>query len=329
MSDTPLLQVDDLRVVFEGKQPVHVLNGVSLEVREGECLAVLGESGSGKSVTAQAVMGILPQHLARIDGGRIAYQGADLLTMSAERRVALRGSEIAMVFQDALTALNPVYRIGDQITEVYRLRTGASKRDARKKALELLDQVRIPDAENRIRAFPHQLSGGMRQRVMIAMALALDPRLLIADEPTTALDVTVQAEILELLQEIRRERNMGMILITHDMGVVSQVADRVAVMYAGKVVESGPTERLFRSPAHPYTHALIRSMPSLSTASERQFYIAGTPPILHAEPVGCSFAARCPIAETLCRGVVPDFVEVDAGHSALCHFPGKIQEAQS
>lgn len=324
MSTNHLLEVQDLSISFAGEEPVHALNGVSFHVDAGECLAVLGESGSGKSLTAQAIMGILPRGLARIGSGRVLLDGEDLLTMSESRRTGVRGGDIGMVFQDALTALNPVYKVGTQITEAYRLRRGVSKRAARRRAIELLDLVRVPDARARVDQYPHELSGGLRQRVMIAAALALDPRLLIADEPTTALDVTVQAEIMDLLDEIRREAGMGMMLISHDMGVVSGTADRVAIMYGGRIVEEGGVHDVFTAAAHPYTQALLRSTPDIDVVHEEQFYIAGTPPVLHEPPNACSFRFRCPLAHEACEQEVPPALTVGPGHRAECVLAEKV-----
>lgn len=323
MSTTPLLDVQDLRVSFRNEDSrVHAVTGSTFQVNPGECVALLGESGSGKSVTAQAIMGILPRESASVDGGSIHFKGSDLLNASEKARVAVRGDEIAMIFQDALSALNPVHKVGTQITEVYRRRRRVSRQEARRKALELMDLVKIPAASRRVDDFPHQLSGGMRQRVMIATSLALDPDLLIADEPTTALDVTVQAEIMELLDEIRRERQMAMILITHDLGVVSDTADRVCVMYAGSIVESGMTRTVFGSPGHPYTDGLLRSIPRMAPPTGLQFSIPGSPPRLDRLPTGCPFRSRCPIAESQCETVFPPNVELTPGHRARCHLAG-------
>ena len=247
-----LLEVEDLRVEFRTRDGVaKVINGVTYHVNAGETLAVLGESGSGKSVTAQTIMGILDTPPGLVTGGQIRFHGDDMLAMNPEQRRRIRGNGIAMVFQDALSALNPVYTVGFQIGEQFRIRRGMSRADARRKAVEMLDQVKIPNAKQRVKEYPHQFSGGMRQRVMIAMSLALDPEVLIADEPTTALDVTVQAQIMDLLADLQRERHMGMILITHDLGVVADVADRIAVMYAGRIVEEATVHQLYAKPAHP------------------------------------------------------------------------------
>jgi len=303
-----LLDVTDLRVAFG---PTTVLSGVSLHLDPGETLAVLGESGSGKTVTAQAVMGILDPP-AVVVGGCVRYRGQDLLTLPERERRRIRGREIAMVFQDALSALNPVFTVGYQIGETLRIRDGLSRREALHRAVELMDQVRIPAARQRVHEYPHQFSGGMRQRVSIAMALALDPAVLIADEPTTALDVTVQAQILDLLGELRRERTMALMLITHDLGVVAQVADRIAVMYAGRVVEQADVHQLFRAPAHPYTAALLRGAA-----------ISGSPPSLRDLPSGCAFHPRCRYAAAVCRTVAPSTVDL-GGRSAACHFAREV-----
>ncbi|MDK1477089.1 ABC transporter ATP-binding protein, partial [Streptomyces sp. 549] len=240
---------------------VKAVNGVDYSVRSGETLAVLGESGSGKSVTAQAVMGILDMPPGRIPRGEILFQGRDMLTMPGDERRKLRGRKIAMIFQDALSSLNPVLSVGYQLGEMFRVHEGLSKKAAKARAIELMDRVRIPAARERVNDFPHQFSGGMRQRIMIAMALALEPDLIIADEPTTALDVTVQAQVMDLLAELQREFHMGLILITHDLGVVADVADKIAVMYAGRIVETAPVHELYKRPAHPYTRGLLDSIP--------------------------------------------------------------------
>ncbi|WP_199441287.1 ABC transporter ATP-binding protein [Umezawaea beigongshangensis] len=320
-----LLEVEDLRVEFRTRDGVaSVLNGVSYHVAAGETLAVLGESGSGKSVTAQAVMGILDTPPAFVTGGAVRFHGEDLLRATPERRRVLRGSGLAMIFQDALSALNPVFTVGFQIEEQLRVRLGASRRDARQRAIELLDLVRIPGAKQRVREYPHQFSGGMRQRAMIAMSLALDPELLIADEPTTALDVTVQAQIMDLLAEIQAERNTGLVLITHDLGVVAEVADRIAVVYAGRVVEHADARDLFRSPGHPYTAALLESLPRLDQRGSALHTIRGLPPSLLAVPPGCPFHPRCPRARDVCRTEVPAQVALGSGRVSACHFAEEV-----
>jgi oligopeptide transport system ATP-binding protein len=322
---TPLLEVADLRVEFRTRDGVaHVLNGVDYHVDAGETLAVLGESGSGKSVTANTVMGILPTPPAVVTGGAVRYRGEELLSATPRRRRELRGEHIAMVFQDALSALNPVFTVGFQIGEQLRTRRGMSRRDAEKRAVELLDMVGIPGARQRVRDHPHQFSGGMRQRVMIAMSLALDPDVLIADEPTTALDVTVQAQIMDLLAEIQAERRMGLILITHDLGVVAEVADRIAVMYAGRIVEHADVHSLYANPGHPYTRALLESIPRVDTKGGTLKAIRGLPPSLTRIPSGCPFHPRCPMAADVCSEVVPPLEPLPGGRSSACLFAGEL-----
>ncbi|MCD0486450.1 ABC transporter ATP-binding protein [Streptacidiphilus sp. ASG 303] len=326
--DTPLLQVDDLHVEFKTRDGVaRAVNGVSYSVDAGETLAVLGESGSGKSVTAQAIMGILDTPPGRIAGGRVLYRGEDLLTMGEEQRRSIRGRKISMIFQDALSALNPVFSVGWQLGEVFRVHQGMSKKDAKAKAVELMERVRIPAARERVNDYPHQFSGGMRQRIMIAMALALEPDLIIADEPTTALDVTVQAQIMDLLAELQREYRMGLILITHDLGVVADVADKIAVMYAGRIVETAPVHELYKNPAHPYTKGLLQSIPRLDQKGQELYAIKGLPPSLLRIPSGCAFNPRCPRAQEVCTTELPVLQPVtDAdgadlpGRRSACHF---------
>ncbi|MFF9086972.1 ABC transporter ATP-binding protein [Streptomyces sp. NPDC014991] len=316
-----LLEVRDLHVEFRTRDGIaRAVDGVGYRVDAGRTLAVLGESGSGKSVTAQAVMGILDTPPGRITGGRILFQGRDLLTLKGEERRRVRGSAMAMIFQDALSALNPVMTVGDQLGEMFVVHRGMSKKDARARAVGLMDRVRIPAAAQRARDYPHQFSGGMRQRIMIAMALALEPALVIADEPTTALDVTVQAQIMDLLAELRREYRMGLILITHDLGVVADVADRIAVMYAGRIVESAPVRDLYRAPAHPYTRGLLDSVPRLDQKGRQLYAIKGVPPNLTRVPPGCSFHPRCPMARDVCRTEVPPLYEVSDERGSACHF---------
>ncbi|SDU96584.1 oligopeptide transport system ATP-binding protein [Microlunatus sagamiharensis] len=320
--DGLLLEVDDLFVEFRTREGVaRAINGVSFDLREGETLAVLGESGSGKSVTAQAVMGIIDSPPGYVTGGEIRYCGQDLLTMSEEARRGIRGPEISMVFQDALSALNPVFPVGWQIAEMFRVHRGMSRSNALEEAVRLMERVQIPGARQRVRAFPHQFSGGMRQRIMIAMAIALDPAVLIADEPTTALDVTVQAQIMGLLQELQAERQMGLILITHDLGVVADVADRIAVMYAGRIVEQADVYDLYARPAHPYTEGLLESIPRLDQKGEVLAAIGGLPPNLTRIPPGCPFNPRCRYVQDVCRhDPRPPLREVQPGRLAACHF---------
>ncbi|MEV7183776.1 ABC transporter ATP-binding protein [Kitasatospora sp. NPDC093102] len=325
---TPLLEVDDLHVEFHTRDGVaRAVNGVSYSVAAGETLAVLGESGSGKSVTAQAVMGILDMPPGRITSGRILFRGEDLLTMSDNARRSIRGDHIAMIFQDSLSALNPVLSVGHQLGEMFRVHRGASRKEAREKAIELMERVRIPAARQRAGDFPHQFSGGMRQRIMIAMALSMEPDLIIADEPTTALDVTVQAQVMDLLAELQAEYNMGLILITHDLGVVADVADKIAVMYAGRIVETAPVHELYARPAHPYTRGLLDSIPRLDQKGQGLHAIKGLPPSLLRIPEGCAFNPRCPRAQDRCRTELPPLAPVTSedgaelvGRRSACHY---------
>ena len=330
---TPLLEVDDLHVEFRTRSgTVHAVNGVSYSLAAGETLAILGESGSGKSVSAQAIMGILETPPAVITGGGIWFQGENMLEMAAEDQRKIRGPGISMIFQDALSSLNPVYSVGFQIGEMFRAHRGLSKKEARKRAIELMDRVRIPAAARRVDDYPHQFSGGMRQRVMIAMAIALDPRILIADEPTTALDVTVQAQVMDLLKDLQGETGMGLILITHDLGVVNEVADNVAVMYAGEIVERGTVDDVFTRPSHPYTDGLMSSVPQVEAKGGRLQPIVGQPPNLAAIPSGCPFHPRCSRrrlgAEAApgreCSTDVPPLRLVVPGREAACHYSEEV-----
>ncbi|MFE9408377.1 ABC transporter ATP-binding protein [Streptomyces sp. NPDC006704] len=316
-----LLEVRDLQVEFRTREGVaKAVNGVTYSVEAGETLAVLGESGSGKSVTAQAVMGILDMPPGRITGGEIVFKGADLLKTKEDERRKIRGSDMAMIFQDALSSLNPVLSVGDQLAEMFIVHRGASRKDGRARAVELMDRVRIPAAKERVGQYPHQFSGGMRQRIMIAMAMALEPSLIIADEPTTALDVTVQAQVMDLLGELRHELNMGLILITHDLGVVADVADKIAVMYAGRIVEHAPVHEIYRAPAHPYTKGLLASIPRLDQKGRELYAIKGLPPNLTHIPPGCAFNPRCPMAQDICRTEVPPLFDVGPGRRSACFF---------
>ncbi|NUS72353.1 MAG: ABC transporter ATP-binding protein [Corynebacteriales bacterium] len=318
--DGHLLEVDDLHVEFRTRDGVaKVINGVSYHVDHGETLAVLGESGSGKSVTAQTIMGILDTPPGFVTGGEIRFKGVDMLKQSKEARRKIRAAGIAMVFQDALSALNPVFTVGFQIGELFRKRLGMSRKEARQRAIELLDLVKIPNPKERVRQYPHEFSGGMRQRVMIAMSLALDPDVLIADEPTTALDVTVQAQIMDLLKEIQQERDMGLILITHDLGVVADVADRIAVMYAGRIVEEADCATCYRKPCHPYTIGLLNSIPRMDLKGQELATIKGLPPSLLHIPTGCTFHPRCPMAQEICRTTEPPLLDL-GGRWSRCHF---------
>ncbi|MFE9402592.1 ABC transporter ATP-binding protein [Streptomyces sp. NPDC006530] len=316
-----LLEVRDLQVEFRTRDGVaKAVNGVDYSVDAGETLAVLGESGSGKSVTAQAVMGILDMPPGRIGGGEILFRGKDLLKLKEDERRKIRGSEMAMIFQDALSSLNPVLSVGDQLSEMFTVHRGMSRKDAKARAVELMDRVRIPAAKERVGQYPHQFSGGMRQRIMIAMAMALEPSLIIADEPTTALDVTVQAQVMDLLAELRRELDMGLILITHDLGVVADVADKIAVMYAGRIVEQAPVHEIYKRPAHPYTKGLLESIPRLDQKGQELYAIKGLPPNLMHIPPGCAFNPRCPMAQDICRTEVPPLFEVGPGRQSACFF---------
>jgi len=290
---------------------------VDLEVAQGQLLALLGESGSGKSVTARAVMG-LHDDRSRVTADAIEVAGHDLLATSPDGLRRLRGATMSLVFQDALSALNPVLTIGDQIGELFRQHEGASRKLARARSIEMLELVGIPGARGRVDSYPHQFSGGMRQRLLIAMAIALEPQLLIADEPTTALDVTVQAQILELLDRLRRDLDMGVLLITHDLGVVCEVADTVAVMYAGRIVETSSAEELFDHPAHPYTEALLASVPTVGHVGARLPVIPGSPPVPTALPTGCPFHPRCSWVVDECRTTRPELLPVTVGRTAAC-----------
>jgi oligopeptide transport system ATP-binding protein len=326
--DGLLLEVDQLQVEFRTRDGVaKAINGVSFDLNEGETLAILGESGSGKSVTAQAIMGILDSPPAFLTGGEIRYCGRNILTMPDEERRRVRGPEISMVFQDALSALNPVFPVGWQIAEMFRKHRGMNKSDSLAQAVRLMQRVQIPGAAQRVKAYPHQFSGGMRQRIMIAMAIALDPAVLIADEPTTALDVTVQAQIMKLLADLQEERQMGLILITHDLGVVADVADRIAVMYAGRIVEESDVFEIYARPAHPYTKGLLESIPRLDQKGQQLAAIGGLPPNLMRIPPGCPFNPRCSYVQDICRvDPPPPLREVAYRRLAACHFSELVLE---
>jgi oligopeptide transport system ATP-binding protein len=316
----PLLEVSNLTTEFRADRGiVRAVDAISFQVDAGETLAIVGESGSGKSVTALSIMGLVPNPPGRIAGGSIRFDGKDLLTLSAPAMRAIRGNQIAMIFQEPMSALNPSIQIGRQIAEPLTVHHGLSWNRAIEAAKTLLDRARVPDAARRLDAWPHQFSGGMRQRAMIAMALACAPKLLIADEPTTALDVTVQAQILDLLQDICRSSGSALILITHNMGVVARYADRIAVMYGGRIIESGSVQDIFRDPQHPYTKGLMESVPRLdSTAKSRLFAIEGNPPDLAALPAGCSFAPRCGHCFAACLTTRPALTAVGTDHHAAC-----------
>jgi peptide/nickel transport system ATP-binding protein len=315
----PLLQIEDIRTVFRGPSgDVAAVDGVSLEVRRGQTLGIVGESGCGKSMLSLSVMRLVPQP-GRIAQGRVLFEGRDLLALPASEMRDVRGNRIAMIFQEPMTSLNPVFTVGDQITEAMRAHDRrASKADLRARAIAALERVRIPAAARRFEEYPHQMSGGMRQRVMIAMALACDPDLLIADEPTTALDVTVQAQILDLLRDLQQQSGMAIILITHDLGIVAEMADEVAVMYAGRVVERSSGPAIFDDPQHPYTLGLLGSIPKIEEDRERLLAIEGSVPAPFALPRGCRFHPRCVFAAEACTEVDPALRELGPGHRAAC-----------
>ena len=313
-----LLSVQDLTFRFKG-QADDVVQDVSFTLNRNETLCIVGESGCGKSVTALSLMGLLPQDAVRIRSGMISFLGETYQADAFDRIAQFRGDQMAMIFQEPMTSLNPVLRIGGQIAEAVERHRGCTREKARARALEMLQRVGIPAAEQRMDEFPHQLSGGMRQRVMIAMALANEPSMLIADEPTTALDVTVQAQILDLIAELQAETGMGMILITHDLGVVAEVATNVAVMYAGHIVEYGSAADIFDDPQHPYTIGLMSSVPRLSGPRQRLSTVPGMVPTVAAMPPGCRFSSRCPFAAPICQ-TRPPFAETGPGHRAACHF---------
>jgi oligopeptide/dipeptide ABC transporter ATP-binding protein len=321
-ADQTLLAVDKLTTVFDapGGAELRAVDEVSFEVRRGETLGLVGESGSGKSVTALSILRLV-QAPGRIVSGRIWFNGRDLLPLSEREMRRVRGAGIALIFQEPMTALNPVFTVGDQIGEALRVHGLATRVGARRRAVELLDAVRVPEPDRRVRDYPHQLSGGMQQRVLIAMALACRPSLVIADEPTTALDATIQAQILELLREMRAAFDLALLLITHDLGVIAGMADRVAVMYAGRLVELGPVRAIFREPAHPYTRALLASIPRRG-AGARLSVIDGTVPPLDQLPPGCAFAPRCRDRLRPCDQAPPLPVDVGPGHSVRCYLYG-------
>ncbi|MFN3953415.1 MAG: ABC transporter ATP-binding protein [Pararhodobacter sp.] len=318
----PVLDVKDLKTVFRTRGgDIHAVNSVSFHLKPGELLGVVGESGSGKSVTMMSLLGLLPSPPAEVREGQVMLGERDLLKVGPEELRAVRGREVGFVFQDPMTSLNPVFTVGFQIMEPLRTHMGLSRAAARDRAVELLELVGIPDARRRLKDFPHQFSGGMRQRVMIAIALACDPKVLIADEPTTALDVTIQAQILELVKDLRQKLGMAIIWITHDLGVIAGIADRVMVMYGGQVVEQGPVRELFADPAHPYTRALLQTVPKLhGQRDEKLRVIEGQPPIMTAHPAACPFRARCAHAFDRCARENPARRPIGAGHDVACHW---------
>ena len=324
MSIVPLLSVRDLTTTFpSARGDVAVVDGIDFDVMPGEVLGIVGESGSGKSVTALSILRLIayPGKVAR---GSITFEGQNLAAASEAEMRRIRGARIAMVFQEPMASLNPVFSVGDQIMETLRHHAGLDKRAARAEAVKLLNLVEIPNAARRIDDYPHQMSGGMRQRVMIAIALACKPKLLIADEPTTALDVTIQAQVLDLLRGLQRDLGMSVILITHDLGVVAEFAHRAMVMYAGRIVEEADVKRLFKTPRHPYTQGLLASLPTLDGPRRRMIAIDGTVPQLSAMPPGCSFAPRCRHAVAACAAAVPQLTSAGASHNAACFRHGEL-----
>jgi peptide/nickel transport system ATP-binding protein len=315
----PILQIENLQThFFTDRGQIPAVDGIDITVRKGEILGIVGESGCGKSVTSLSVMRLVPNPPGKIVGGTIKFKGEDLVTASEKRMREIRGNEIAMIFQEPMTSLNPVYTIGDQIGEVIRLHTKASKKEAHERSIEMLKKVGIPRAEAIVNEYPHQLSGGMRQRVMIAMAMACNPELLIADEPTTALDVTIQAQILDLMRHLNKESETAIMLITHDLGVVAEMCHRVVVMYAGNIVEEGDVRTILKEPKHPYTIGLLNSIPKLEETKERLYSIPGNVPIPGSLTVGCRFAPRCEHATDQCRAQMPELKTVGEGHRSRC-----------
>lgn len=328
-----VLNIENLHVSFDTYAgEIHAVRGVSLHVDEGEVLAVVGESGCGKSVTAKTIMKLNPMPPARIKEGTLTLCGKDIVAASEKEMQSIRGQLVSMIFQDPMTCLNPTMKVGKQITETLHKHKKLSGAECKKEAIRLLKLVQIPNAEERANQYPHEYSGGMRQRAMIAMALSCNPKLLIADEPTTALDVTIQAQIMQLMGRIREETGTAIILITHDLGVVANLADRVAVMYAGKVVEQGTVQDIFYRPKHPYTSALLRSLPTVETSRDENLVsIPGTPPDLFAPPKGCAFASRCEHCMKICKNNQPPVFDIAEGHTAACwrlhpDFPGGKEE---
>ena len=316
----PLVEIDDLHVRFVTREAtVHAVNGVSLSVNSGEVLCIIGESGSGKSVTLRALMRLLPPDRTRISGG-LRVAGKDVLALDRRGLRDLRGSMVSMIFQEPMTALDPVYRVGQQIVEMIVRHKGCSRAQAEARALELFDLVKIPEAKRRLAAYPHELSGGLRQRAMIAMALSCGPSLLLADEPTTALDATVQIQVLILLRRLQREMGMATIFVTHDLGVAAEIADRIAVMYAGRIVETGPAVEVLRTPAHPYTRGLLASTVHDQDRDADIAAIPGAPPDLRRLPTGCAFAPRCSFATGHCSAALPVPMKLSARHLASCHM---------
>jgi peptide/nickel transport system ATP-binding protein len=316
---TPLVDVENLKVVFHGDRGriIHAVESVSFDLAPGVTLGLVGESGCGKSVTALAIMGLLPKGSAEVSG-RVGFDGSNLLDLTDSAMRDLRGDRLAMIFQEPMTSLNPAYTIGEQISETLVRHRGLTRSQARARAIDLLRDVRIPSPEQRVDEYPHKLSGGMRQRAMVAMALACDPKLLIADEPTTALDVTIQAQVLELLRSLKAKTNAAIVLISHDLGVVAEVCDEVAVMYAGEIVEHAPVDALFESPQHPYTIGLLASIPRLDRRVETLATVEGSLPDMSAVPQACRFAPRCPFRSEICVSRPPPVVDIGTRHWSRC-----------
>src|SRR3989440_9066964 len=320
-----VLTVTDLRTYFETEDgTVKAVDGISFEVKQGETLGIVGESGSGKSVANLSLMRLIPEPPGKIVSGSVLFHGRDVLKLSTREIRDLRGKRMAMIFQDPMTSLNPFMRVSRQLMEVTQLHLGHTKQQARAHAIKMLEHVGIPDAAERVDSYPHEFSGGMRQRVMIAMALSCQPKLLIADEPTTALDVTIQAQILELIRQLKAETRASVILITHDLGVVAGMTDYILVMYAGKIFEQAPTAELFARPGNPYTRGLLRSVPDPLAEQGKLYQIPGQPPDLARLPAGCPFAPRCERAEEICRREFPPFVQLNSEHYSLCHFANEV-----
>jgi len=318
-TDQPILEVKDLRTYFRTRWgTVKAVDGVSFDLHRGETLGLVGESGSGKSVTMLSLMQLIPIPPGRIVSGEILLDGENLLELTDDQMSKVRGSQIALIIQDPMTSLNPVFSIGNQVMEAIKIHQDIPRKSVWEKALDVLRKVNIPAAETRMRDYPHQLSGGMRQRVVGAISISCQPSVLIADEPTTSLDVTIQAQYLKLLKELQRESNLGLIFITHDFGIVAKMCDKVAVMYAGKIVEQGTVRDIFNHPSHPYTEALLASVPKLEEDVDRLYSIEGQPPALHDLPPGCPFAPRCPYVMEQCREEYPPAFQVDEAHSAAC-----------
>ncbi|WZL73815.1 ABC transporter ATP-binding protein [Clostridiaceae bacterium 35-E11] len=322
-----VIKVKDLKTYFYLSTGIaKAVDGVSFSINKGETLGIVGESGSGKSVTASSIMRLVPKPIGKIVGGEILFEGKDLLNLKEKEMLNIRGKEISMIFQDPMTSLDPVFTIGQQIMEVIKIHQNVTEEEARKIAIEALNLVGIPEAEKRLNSYPHEFSGGMRQRVIIAMAIVCKPKMIIADEPTTALDVTVQAQVLDLLKDLQRQLGTSILMITHNLGVVWDICDRVMVMYAGRTVEYADTKTLYTRPLHPYTWGLLNSIPKLSDDPNNPLTaIEGAPPDLKLTGEACNFHNRCPYAKDICRKKVPELMEIEEGHFAACHFQTKTE----